>query len=86
MRRSGDASWEMWAILIGIILMVALPVVTGILIFRAFRSYRPLEEPEEVSLANLGECNEDGFFKKYVVGWLVCGPIFYLVYNFVLSE
>lgn len=75
------APWELWAILLSIILIAGLPIIVGIIAIKAFRVVRPADEVVEKRIGTVGNSNKDGFFKVLLVGWLVCGPLYYIVYH-----
>ncbi len=79
MRRS-DTPWEAWALLAIIICIAAVPPLVGFLVVKIYRIFKPIEQVEEISLATIGLQEEDGFFKKFFIGWVICGPLFYSLY------
>jgi hypothetical protein len=76
-----EAPWELWAILLSIILFAGLPIIVGVIAIKLFRLFRPIEQVEERRIGTVGSSNKDGFFKILLVGWLICGPVYYIVYH-----
>ncbi|WP_223789530.1 hypothetical protein [Marinicella meishanensis] len=73
--------WEAQAIL-GIFLgLGVLPFLTGWLVVRVYRHFKPHEDEDEIGLVTHVAGSEDGFFKKMLVGWLIWGPILWWFYQ-----
>ncbi len=85
MRRAGDASWEIWVMILAIIVMAILPAIVGLLVFKVFRHFKPLEEPDYTGVISIAHHTKDGFFKAYLVGALICAPMIYIGYGSLLS-
>lgn len=84
MRNTGNVPVEMIALVAMAIAAVALPAAVGFGVVTLYRRFRPIEKEEVVSLATLGNNKKDGFFTFLVVGWVICGPIFYWLYSLKL--
>lgn len=80
--KRGLGSWEAWASLLVWILIALFPILVGFVIFKLYRHFRPIIKQEELTgLAAVGTQNQNGFFIKVFVGWLICGPIYYVLYT-----
>ena len=79
--RLADAPWELWAILLSIVGIAAVPIMVGWLVFKLFRTFKPIEVSTERRIGDFGESNRDGFFRILFVGWLICAPVFYWLYH-----
>ncbi|WP_086932676.1 hypothetical protein [Agarilytica rhodophyticola] len=75
--------WEAWALVPAVIGVVAIPIIIGHFILELYYKIRPAQENEKVSLSTLGDNNKSDFFKKLLIGWLICAPIFYWVHSLV---
>lgn len=77
---------DVWMFVLFVIAIIAIPIIVGMLLIKAYRKFRPLEqaEPSSNAVAAIHHVNHDGFFKVMLAGWLVCGPLFYVIYlNFL---
>lgn len=86
MGRAADAPWEIWAIIIGVISIVAIPIIVGTVVVRIYRVISPIEPPNEESAAILDDSGRDGFFKILLVGWIICGVACYILYKLHLFD
>ena len=73
---------EAWMFLVFIICIVVAPILVGLAILKIYRTFRPLEEISSTNtFVAIHEANKDGFFKILIIGWCVCGPLFYYIYT-----
>jgi hypothetical protein len=77
---------EAWMFVLFVIAIVVIPIVVGIMLVKLYRKFRPLEEFKGNTMAAIHNINRDGFFKIIIVGWAVCGPVFYIVYSVYLTR
>jgi len=64
-----------------IIIAVTLPVLVGLALVKIYRYFVPLDESDSMGIDDIIETNTDSFFKVLIVGWLVCAPFYYWVYE-----
>lgn len=81
MRNTDNVPVEMIALVAMVIGPVVLPAAVGYGVVSLYRRLRPIEKEEMVSLATLGNNKKDGFFTFLIVGWVICGPLFYGLYS-----
>lgn len=77
---------EAWMFVLFVVAIIVIPIFVGIALVKLYRKFRPMEQFEGNAMAAAYNNNHDGFFKILIVGWLVCGPIFYLVYSVYLGR
>ncbi len=82
----GAGSWEAWTALLFLIAVTVVPVLVGIGVVKLYRHFKPIQQPQLTGLAAVGTESKDGFFKKVLIGWLVCGPVYFAIYTFYLDE
>lgn len=64
-----------------IILLTVIPILVGWVLVKVYRVFRPFPKQELSGLASIGVQEKDSFFKFVLVGWIVCGPIYYWAYS-----
>jgi hypothetical protein len=79
---------EAWMFVFFVVAIIVLPIIIGFMLVKLYRKFKPLEQAKASTnaVAAMHNINHDGFFKILVFGWLICGPIFYLIYTTFLNK
>lgn len=74
---------DAWVFVLFVVAVIAIPIIVGMLLVKGYRKFKPFEEPQASAnaIAAIDNVKHDSFFKVLIVGWLVCGPIFYFIYT-----
>ena len=80
------ATPEAWLTIVFIIAFTVIPILIGWLAVKIYRIRRPFPKQEHLGLASIGQPTGDGFFKVLLVGWIICGPIYYWLYSSGIFE
>ncbi|KID55848.1 hypothetical protein JF50_15995 [Pseudoalteromonas luteoviolacea] len=78
MERVSDETW--YAVLLFFSLIIV-PFLIGLAIFKMYRKVFPVKPSEYDSVVEELDANRIGFFKPFLIGWLICGPIVFWFYN-----
>ena len=76
----GRVPLEMWHLLSAAVMMTVIPIMVGMAVVKTYRKFVPIEPPKTTGLASISEHKGDSFMKMLLIGWLICGPIFYGIY------
>lgn len=83
MKRTSPEAWMFVGFIIGIVLI---PALVGFLVIKLYRIRNPIKVVETNTLAALHQKTHDSFFSILLVGWVICGPMFYWVYSTILNK
>ncbi len=64
-----------------LVVIVMLPLILGMAIYRIYRYIKPLEEVQVNHITEIDKVGDRFFLKSLVIGWLVCGPAYYWMYQ-----
>lgn len=78
MERVSDETW--YAVLIFFSLIIV-PFLIGLAIFKVYRKVFPYTHSEHDSIVETLNAKRLGFFRPFLIGWIVCGPIVYWFYR-----
>ncbi|MBQ4810620.1 hypothetical protein A7985_09245 [Pseudoalteromonas luteoviolacea] len=82
MDRVSDETW--YAVLLFFALIIV-PFLVGLTIFKMYRKVFPLKSSENMSVVEELDAQRLGFFKPFMIGWCICGPVVYWFYDKFLS-
>lgn len=78
MERVSDETW--YAVLLFFALIIV-PFLIGLAIFKVYRKVFPYKPSENESVVEALNAKRLGFFRPFLIGWTVCGPIVYWFYG-----
>lgn len=75
-------SFDLFMAVIILAALLALPVIVGVVVFRLYRRLKPFPQADNPtqSFMQLDNIQQDGYIRCSVVGWIICGPLYYLIY------
>ncbi|GAB2688249.1 hypothetical protein GCM10027170_19580 [Aliiglaciecola aliphaticivorans] len=76
-------SLETWVFVLFIVAVVVIPILVGLGFFKLYRLLRPFADTPQQPTSFTYDAPSDSFFKCTFVGWLICAPLFYLVYTYL---
>jgi hypothetical protein len=78
---------EILLLVFGIIALAVIPPLVGFLVLKLYRHYKPNEQDFNRLTEGMPSKTKDGFFKIFLLGWLICGgPVAYLAYLFMSAD
>lgn len=78
---SGKIPPVAWAYTALVIAAILLPIAVGVMITKLYRVFHPIQKNQLQGLAAVGHSERDGFFKMVFIGWLICLPIYIVIYQ-----
>ena len=76
---------DAWLFVFFVVAVVVLPIVVGFFILKIYRAIKPIEISESASSFAKLEKQGDSFFKVLILGWVLCGPVFYYIFSTYMS-
>jgi len=63
--------------LLVVVLALLAPLLIGMALYRGYRAIKPMEEVEIDHITDIDKVGDRFFLKSIVIGWAICGPIYY---------
>ncbi|MBQ4835193.1 hypothetical protein J8M00_02390 [Pseudoalteromonas luteoviolacea] len=83
MERVSDETW--YAVLLFFALIIV-PFLIGLAIFKMYRKVFPYKPSEFQSIVEELNAKRVGFFKPFLVGWVICSPVVFWFYSEYLAH
>ncbi|KZN29849.1 hypothetical protein [Pseudoalteromonas luteoviolacea] len=82
MDRVSDETW--YAVLLFFALIIV-PFLVGLTIFKMYRKVFPVKSSDNLSVVEELDAQRLGFFRPFLIGWVLCGPMVYWFYDTFLA-
>ncbi|MCF2855971.1 hypothetical protein L1286_00680 [Pseudoalteromonas sp. SMS1] len=78
-------SGETWYAVLLFFSLIIVPFLIGLTIFKVYRKVFPIKAIDTMSIVEELDAQRMGFFKPFLIGWVVCGPVVYWFYQTFLA-